>query len=47
MTLSLILCVVAIVLWVLASIQSRLNFNSPVHLGWLGLAFWGVSLLVR
>lgn len=42
MTVTTVLIIVAVVLWVLAA----LNVPCPLSLGWLGMAFYGVSLLV-
>ena len=44
---SIILCIVAIALWVMAALGKRLKFGPTVELGWLGLAVWAISLLVR
>lgn len=40
-----ILLVIALVLWFLAAIP--LPWASPVQLGWLGLFFYGLTLLIR
>ncbi len=40
----LILLIVAIILWFLAAIP--LPFAQPVQLGWLGLFFYGLSLVI-
>ncbi len=47
LTLSGILCLLAIVLWLLRAFQGYLQFSPRLHLGWLGLALYGISLLVR
>ena len=45
MTAALVLLIVALICWFIASIP--LPFASPVKLGWLGMFFWGLSQLVR
>jgi hypothetical protein len=40
-----ILLVIALILWFFAAIP--LPFASPVQLGWLGMFFYGLSLLIR
>lgn len=40
----LILLVVAIICWFLAAIP--LPFQNPVQLGWLGMFFYGLSLVI-
>lgn len=47
MTVSLALCIAAVVLWFIRSFQAFFNLNTRVHLGWLGLALWGLSLILR
>lgn len=42
-----ILLIIALILWFLAAIQGIVPFNSPVQLGWLGMFFYGLSILVR
>ncbi len=40
----LILLIIALVCWFLAAVP--LPFASPIQLGWLGMFFWGLSLIV-
>jgi hypothetical protein len=40
----LILLIVAVVCWFLAAIP--LPFASPIQLGWLGMFFYGLSLII-
>lgn len=44
MTAGMILLIIALVCWFLAAVP--LPFASPVQLGWLGMFFWGLTLLV-
>ena len=41
----LILLIIAIVCWFLAAIP--LPFASPIQLGWLGMFFYGLTLIIR
>lgn len=44
MTAAFILLCIACLLWLLAAINWP---QSPVSLGWLGMLFYGISLLIR
>jgi len=44
MTLPLVFLVIAIICWVVAATPAPVPF---VQLGWLGLAFYGLSLIVK
>ncbi len=39
-----ILLIIALILWFLAAIP--LPWSNPVQLGWLGMFFWGLTMLV-
>lgn len=45
MNAQLVLLIVAVICWFLAAIP--LPWANPVQLGWLGLFFYGLSLLIR
>ncbi|HEY5588905.1 MAG TPA: hypothetical protein VIK86_08120 [Candidatus Paceibacterota bacterium] len=45
MNVTLILMVLAVICWFLASIS--LPKTNPVQLGWLGMFFFGLSLLIK
>lgn len=45
MSAAMILMVIALILLFLAAVP--LPFQNPVQLGWLGMFFWGLSLLIR
>jgi hypothetical protein len=45
MNAQLVLLIIATVLWFLAAIP--FPFANPVQLGWLGLFFYGLSMLIR
>jgi hypothetical protein len=40
-----VMLVIATILWFLAAIP--FPFNNPVSLGWLGMFFYGLSLLIH
>ena len=40
-----VLLVIALVCWFLAAIP--LPFANPIQLGWLGMFFYGLTLLIR
>lgn len=44
-----LLLLVAIILWFFAGILGIFTNppNTRVHLGWVGMFFWGLSMLVR
>lgn len=42
-----ILLIIALILWFLAAVQGLVPISSPVQLGWLGMFFYGLSILVR
>lgn len=44
MTAGMILLIIALICWFLAAIP--LPWSNPVQLGWLGLFFYGLTLLV-
>jgi len=46
-TLSLVLMVLAVICWFVRSIQAFFNLSTRLEIGWLGLFFWGMSLLVK
>jgi hypothetical protein len=39
-----ILLIIALVCWFLAAVP--MPWQSPVQLGWLGMFFWGLTMLV-
>ena len=42
-----ILLIIALICWFLAAIQGFIPQTSPIALGWLGMFFYGLTLLIR